>query len=153
MSVSMASMTDERDGQTYKTVKIGDQTWMAENLNYEIAGSFCYGDDTSNCTKYGRLYYWSSALNACPNGWHLPSQMEWNSLMNEVGGSSSAGKFLKSKNGWLDNGNGLDGYSFSALPAGEVHNGSYSSKEQCAFFWSSTENSNDLAYALSVRCE
>ena len=153
MSVSMASMTDERDGQTYKTVKIGDQTWMAENLNYEIAGSFCYGDDTSNCTKYGRLYYWSSALNACPNGWHLPSQMEWNSLMNEVGGSSSAGKFLKSKNGWLDNGNGLDGYSFSALPAGEVHNGSYSSKEQCAFFWSSTENSNDLAYALYLYSE
>ena len=145
-------MTDERDGQTYKTVTIGTQTWMAENLNYETAKSYCYGDNVTNCAKYGRLYTWAAAMDSagtwttnglscgysktclptypvrgvCPEGWHLPTQMEWNTLFTAVGGQSTAGLKLKSSPGWNSRGNGTDAFGFSALPAGDrSYNGNY----------------------------
>jgi hypothetical protein len=85
-TVVMGVMVDSRDGQTYKTVTIGTQIWMAENLNYETTNSYCYDDDPSNCSKYGRLYTWAAATKACPIGWHLPSDDEWNTLFTAVGG-------------------------------------------------------------------
>ena len=168
---------DERDGQTYRTVKIGTQIWMAENLNYETANSYCYKDYASNCTKYGRLYTWAAATTACPTGWHLPDTTEWNVLFTAVGGFSTAGKMLKSTSGWNDysgwDGNGTDAYAFSALPAGNRgYDGNFHGEGNYAFFWSSTEDnsgnacrmylcySSDLAfltnsgkdYGFSVRC-
>ena len=151
------TLTDDRDGQTYKTVKIGDQVWMAENLNYRYiqqtynggekdSSSYCYNDDPANCEKYGRLYLWSAALVVCPEGWHLPDTTEWNALFNAVGGGETAGIMLKSTEGWYGtSGNGSDAYSFSALPAGNrFSNGNYSYEGNDARFWSSTEvNSND----------
>jgi len=124
--------------QTYKTIVIGEQIWMAENLNYNPStGNFaCYYNLDNNCTTYGRLYDWSTAMgiNAsynssywngsdvnhqgiCPDGWHIPSNVEWGELVNAVG--SSAGIKLKATNGWNSNGNGTDDYGFSALPGGE----------------------------------
>ena len=111
-------LTDSRDGQTYRTVTIGEQIWMAENLKYKTAFSTCHKDPDS-CAKYGRLYEWGEAYNACPADWHLPTEEEWNILFNTVGGRASAANMLKSKSGWLENGNGTDEYGFSALPAGE----------------------------------
>ena len=75
---------DSRDGKTYKIAKIGNQVWMAENLNYETNGSYCYKDDPEKCAKYGRLYIWESALNACPVGWHLPTKGEYETLLGYV---------------------------------------------------------------------
>ena len=112
------TFTDERDGKVYKKVDIGSQTWMAENLNYDTtAGSVCYDSKPENCAKYGKLYNWETAKKACPLGWHLPSDAEWQRLVNFVG-DSDAGTKLKAAAGWNDGGNGTDNFGFSALPGG-----------------------------------
>jgi len=120
--------TDSRDGKQYKIVTIGKQTWMAENMNYDAFKSKCYDNNSVNCDKYGRLYNWHTAkMLACPEGWHLPSNMEWDKLYRFADGtkgtespynSKTAGKFLKATSGWKNNGNGDDKYGFSALPGG-----------------------------------
>jgi uncharacterized protein (TIGR02145 family) len=137
------SFTDPRDKQEYRTVKIGNQVWMAQNLNFEIENSWCYGDFKSDCEKYGRLYSWEAAKRACPNGWHLPSREEWNSMVDAAGGSS-AGKNLKSKTGW----NGTDEFGFSALPGGNrYHDGSFNHVGDLGRWWSATEYGSGSAYA------
>ncbi len=65
----------------YKTAHVEDQVWMTDNLDYYVFSSFCYSDNDANCDKYGRLYTWESAQNACPAHWHLPSQKEFKSLL------------------------------------------------------------------------
>ena len=150
-AVVVGSITDTRDGQSYKTVTIGTQTWMAQNLNYETANSYCYNDNASNCTKYGRLYTWAAATSACPSGWHLPTQTEWNTLFTAVGGQSTAGNMLKSTSGWNSSGNGADAYSFSALPAGRRNNdGGYDGEGDNAYFWRSTEDGDYGAYGMNL---
>jgi len=128
---------DSRDGTVYKYVKIGTQTWMAQNLNYYSSDSKCYKNSETNCDKYGRLYNWLTAMNLpidscgsiscpvstkhqgiCPSGWHIPSDAEWTTLTDNVGGASTAGTELKAKEGWDNNGNGQDTYEFAALPGG-----------------------------------
>ena len=153
-SVFAGTMTDPRDGQTYRTVKIGNQVWMAENLNYETANSYCYKDSVSKCTKYGRLYTWAAAKTACPSGWHLPTEIEFKELVATVGGSSTAGKMLKSTSGWDDDegesGNGTDAYLFTALPAGDRsdNGGIYRDEGLYAFFWGSTDDG--IAYSMNL---
>ncbi|WP_290725679.1 fibrobacter succinogenes major paralogous domain-containing protein [Fibrobacter sp. UBA2449] len=140
------TLKDLRDGQVYKTVKIGDQVWMAENLNFETDSSFCYRDSAYFCAMHGRLYKWTAAVDACPSGWHLPSKAEFESLIATVGEDSTAGKVLKSASGWSSGGNGSDDFGFAALPAGDRgHDGGYSGAYFLAFFWSSTEiNDNNV---------
>ena len=142
------TLYDERDGKTYKTVKIGEQWWMAENLSYEadslgfINRSVChYKSDT--CKKYGRLYFWSAALDSvttgcgngvtckpdapiqgvCPEGWHIPTKAETEILLTNVGvlatlGEKKSGLKLMSGENWQSGCNGSDAYGFSALPSG-----------------------------------
>ncbi|WP_295096231.1 fibrobacter succinogenes major paralogous domain-containing protein [uncultured Fibrobacter sp.] len=140
------TLKDLRDGQVYKTVKIGNQVWMAENLNFETDSSFCYRDSAYFCAMHGRLYKWTAAVDACPSGWHLPSKAEFESLIATVGEDSTAGKVLKSASGWSSGGNGSDDFGFAALPAGDRgHDGGYSGAYFLAFFWSSTEiNDNNV---------
>jgi len=148
-TVVIGSITDTRDGQTYKTVTIGTQTWMAQNLNYETANSFCYNDSAKYCEKYGRLYTWAAANTACPSGWHLPTNAEFETLFTAVGGSSTAGTKLKSTSGWNSSGNGTDDYSFSALPAGRRNDsGGYNFEGDDAYFWSSTEDGSYYAFNM-----
>jgi len=139
------SLKDTRDGKTYKTVKIGEQVWMAENLNYEAEGSRCYDDKPANCEKYGRLYNWNTALKVCPKGWHLPSEAEWETLKVSVGGASG-GEHLKT-NDW----GGLDTYGFSALPGGwGFSDGHFYDVGKQGSWWSSSEISTNNAYNLSI---
>lgn len=145
------TMKDSRDGQTYKTVKIGKQVWMAENLNYETENSYCYEDDPANCEKYGRLYEWDAALNACPSGWHLPTSEEFRTLISNVGGEETAGKMLKSMIGWGENGNGVDAFGFNVLPAGGRDIcGHFVNAGKSAYFWSATGIDEDYAYYLGL---
>lgn len=110
------TITDSRDGKTYKTIMLGNQCWMQENLDYgtrinvsvtqtnnSTPEKWCYNNDVANCTAYGALYQWnelmdydsSNAQGICPSGWHIPSVLEWDTLINLFGGSSLAGWELK----------------------------------------------------------
>ena len=166
----VSTFTDTRDGKTYKIVKIGSQTWFAENLNYAVEGSKCYGEgDTvvlgdgqyytpkktlspdevqTNCAKYGRLYTWEAALKACPAGTHLPTNEEWATLVDYVGGDSTAGIKLKSSTGWRDKGNGTNDYGLSALPGGfGTDYGGFDYADIHGYWWSATEkNVSDAWY-------
>jgi uncharacterized protein (TIGR02145 family) len=151
--VAIINTVDDRDGKKYRIVKIGEQTWMAENLNYNAKSSKCYEDNTLYCNKYGRLYNWKTAMKACPKGWHLPSNAEWDRLLHFVDGTSgtaspynskTAGKLLKATSGWNDDkgksGNGTDKYGFSALPGGVGYSsGSFDYAGNYGDWWSSTE--------------
>lgn len=148
---NMGQFTDSRDGQTYKTVTIGTQTWMAQNLNYEMENSFC-GDD--GCAKFGRYYKWEAAMDACPSGWHLPTMDEFETLFAAVGDPSTVGLKLKSTSSWNDyngnSGNGTDDYSFSALPVGYRGSSEYGEGYNRVYFWSSTEHNSCYAYSMDL---
>ena len=108
---------DERDGRTYKYTSIGNQVWMAENLNVEIENSSC-ADEA--CLK-GRIYAQPTAPSACPAGWHLPTHKEWLTLFENMGGADTAGYRLKATAGWLplnpgELSNGTDDCAFGVLP-------------------------------------
>ncbi|MCQ2093149.1 MAG: fibrobacter succinogenes major paralogous domain-containing protein [Fibrobacter sp.] len=174
------TLTDIRDGQVYKTVTIGTQTWMAENLNYAYTGvkfnyngntsdstSWCYGNDPANCEKYGRLYTWSAVMDSaaqfsvnagtkcgyektctpnsphrgiCPEGWHVPTNVEYSALYDYIGGLSVAGSLLKSTSGWNNSGNGSDRYGFSVLPDGiRDYSGNFYDEGLYASLWSASE--------------
>jgi uncharacterized protein (TIGR02145 family) len=142
---------DTRDGKTYKITKIGEQTWMAENLNYNAIGSICYDNKEENCKKYGRLYNWETAKKVCATGWHLPSNAEWQTLVNFVGGDEVAGKKLKATEGWNSyegkSGNGLDAFGFSALPGSDGYSGGYFYGVGISgLWWSSSERNSNYAY-------
>ena len=171
-------LIDPRDKQLYRVVTIGEQTWMAENLNYKTENSLCGGGNGENegdCSKYGRLYTWAAAVGksedecgygktcglsgkvrgVCPEGWHLPDNTEWNKLFIAVGGQSIAGKKLKSQSGWKDydgtSGNGTDAYGFSAFPAGlRSYDGLFYREGNNALFWSATEFNSGNAYYMNL---
>jgi len=158
--------TDTRDGKEYKAVEIGLQTWMAENLNFDAEGSKkCYDNNESNCDKYGKLYNWNTALNACPLGWHLPNNDEWRTLVSLAGadkiagnalydkqrptwykeGNEAAGYALKAFSGWNDygdkSGNGMNYFGFSALPGGNgSKDDSFRSIGESGSWWSAQED-------------
>jgi uncharacterized protein (TIGR02145 family) len=144
--------TDPRDGKVYRTVKIGEQIWMAQNLDYEAEGSVCYENDPANGEKYGRLYNWETAKKACPPGWHLPSDDEWQILVNFCGDDEVAGKKLKAANGWNNDkegngGNGTDEFGFAALPGGfGDSDGDFVYVGNFGNFWSTSEYYRNYAY-------
>ncbi|MDR2581097.1 MAG: fibrobacter succinogenes major paralogous domain-containing protein [Fibromonadaceae bacterium] len=148
LSCSSGSLHDSRDGKTYKTVKIGSQTWMAENLNFDASGSRCYDNDPGNCQRYGRLYNWNTALTVCPSGWRLPTDAEWTVLTDHAG--SNAGTKLKASSGWSSD-NGTNDFGFSALPGGiGSSSGSFYFVGDSGFWWSATEVNASYAWSRSM---
>lgn len=151
------SFTDPRDGITYKTVKIGTQTWMAENLAYKaISWYWAADDDVSYVAKYGYLYNWEIAKTISPPGWHLPSDSEWTILINYIGGEDNAGKKLKATSGWKDyynnvSGNGTNESGFTALPGGDHDpDGWMSFIGYDSYWWSSTKDGEDRVWHLNL---
>jgi len=173
-NVKKSSFLDSRNGKNYRTVTIGSQTWMAENLNYKTENSKCYGEDgkvslgnpndeddyapiseseiQANCDKYGRLYDWKTAMKACPKGWHLPTSEEWETLAKLMRSEKGAGAMLKASSGWEDNGNGVDAIGFSALPGGNGYGseGSFSRAGYVGEWWSASEYGNKDAIGLNI---
>jgi len=157
VGIKYGSLLDERDGHTYKTVKIGDQTWMAENMKFKCEGRFWVAD-----SEY--FYTWTSALNdeklfdednlprivrgICPEGWHVPSPADFESLLVYVGGEDSAGINLKS----VDDG-GSDIYGFSAKLIG--YYSTWYRKIQDAGdqvnFWAADSNNAREGYAIALK--
>lgn len=184
--ITYDTMTDNRDNKVYKTIKIGSQTWMAENLNYADSAttaslkgkSWCYKNVASNCDVVGRLYTWAAAIDSvklydsgngvdcgylknctlpskvqgiCPSGWHLPTYAEWNTLFDEVGGQSNAGKVLKSQTGWNSSGNGTDAVGFSVLPTGyREYNGYFNGDGWFTDVWSATQRDEYYTYHMNA---
>ena len=140
---TVATFTDTRDGKVYRIVKIGSQTWFAENLNYAAEESVCYEDKDANCATYGRMYNWKTALTACPAGTHLPSDKEWTTLVYYAGGAEKAGTKLKSSTGWNSYkgvSGGTDAYGFSALPGGYGQSrGNFNTAGGHGYWWSATK--------------
>ena len=148
------SFTDSRDGQSYDVVKIGDLTWMADNLNYATEASACPDGESRNCKRLGRLYSWAEAKSVCPDGWRLPTKEDFESLIAAAVGEdatseiaaqspsqSLAGAALKARDGWFKKGNGSDALGFKALPAGyRGADGKFDGIGGYAYFWSATED-------------
>lgn len=149
---------DPRDGQTYETVQIGEQCWMKENLNYESDSSWCFQNDTANCSIYGRLYTQNMASKVCPEGWHLPNNDEWCELAtlldetvdcNAMGatGTDAGGKLKSTGNLWQQPNVGATNESgFTALPAGWLHGQGFWDLHNTTRFWSATISGPDWFY-------
>jgi uncharacterized protein (TIGR02145 family) len=163
--------TDSRDGQIYNTVQIGEQCWMAENLNIGtmIAGSidptnngeiekYCYDDNPENCDEYGGLYQWNEMMmystmqvsqGICPNGWYIPKAEDMATLGGFLGGNAVAGGKMKETGTvhWDPPNTGATNSSgFTALPGGYLNSIGYSHYlgASCSF-WSSSETSYNYA--------
>lgn len=138
-TISDTETVIDADGNVYPIVRIGDQWWMAANLNTttspdgEAVAGYCYDDNEENCEVYGRLYTWEEAMSAsteesaqgiCPTGWHIPSDSEWEILINHLGGESVAGGKIKEAGTlhWKSPNSGATNESgFNALPTGFYH--------------------------------
>ena len=149
---SAGMLADARDGKEYKTVKIGKQIWMAENLNYEAGVSTCYDRKLENCTRYGRFYDWATALKVCLQGWHLPANKDWEILVEHIGGVMEAGDKLRAASGWMNN--GTDNFGFSALPGGKNDGNVYANFQnggKNGFWWSAAGGNSDWVKIVEIR--
>jgi len=152
-----------RDGNTYRYANIGNQIWMTENLRYDINhDSMLYNNDPRMGAKYGRLYRWNVAQEACPEGWRLPTDEEWKELEIYLGmmpeeanlegkrESGVVGKKLKSSFGWTEyngKGNGIDETGFCALPGGlRWLVGTFSGAGEYSYFCTATPKWRGMYY-------
>lgn len=150
------TFTDTRDGKVYKTVKIGEQDWMAENLAYKpTSGNYwAFDDEADNIAVYGYLYDWETAKKVCPTGWHLPSDAEWTELTDYLGGESVAGGKLKEigTTHWNSPNTGATNETaFTALPGGYRYgDGTFYDIGYYGNWWSATEGNATIAWYRSM---
>ncbi len=154
-NIAFGEMTDARDGQKYKTIEIGTQTWMAENLNYITGNSWCYGDNPKNCEIYGRLYDWITAASiACPSGWRLPSDADWTVLTDHLGGLQVAGGKMKSTTLWRSPNTGASNESgWSGLPGGHRYiGGGFNDLGIYGIWWSYSVSDTGIVFSRGLFC-
>ena len=166
------TLTDKRDGKTYKTIEFGNQVWMAENLNVDrfrngdpikeitsneewvqagkngTPGWCYYNNDPANGLIYGKLYNWHAVNDPrglAPEGWHVPSTEECKTLINQQGGISQAGLKMKSSDTWYGGG-GYNKDGFNGLAGGRRGKaGNFSSLGVYFFWWTSSKYNNEGA--------
>lgn len=153
--ISGSTFTDPRDGKVYKTVVIGAQEWMAENLAYApTSGNYwAYSNMNRLLETYGYLYDWQTAKNVCPAGWHLPSDEEWTELTDYLGESVAGGKLKETgtKHWALFNYGATNETGFTALPGGiRLPGDSFVSLTIGGFWWSATEDDIDEAWCRAI---
>jgi len=163
MPVLNAQVVRDRDGNSYHTVKIGNQVWMSENLRVSHyrngdriqnvtqkekwesmrSGAWCfYQNSKSNDSIYGKLYNWyavNDARGLCPKGWHIPKESEWQKLSDALGGDSIAGRNMKQAGMWKGAEANTTSNAFAALPAGSSNCCGFFYLNQFAYFWSADE--------------
>jgi len=172
--------TVEWMGQTYKTIQIGDQCWMRENLNVGemilgdqdmtdngVIEKYCYDNDPANCETYGGLYQWdemmqyisdSAVQGICPDGWHIPTVTDWNELTDHLGGKWPAGDKLRDQGDtyWSTGHEDATNESgFTALPGGrrfsEPQGYIFDWLGNGGFFWSSSSRDNGIGYSYYLK--
>jgi uncharacterized protein (TIGR02145 family) len=164
------TLTDSRDQHEYKSIEIGTQTWMAENLAYlptvsppsegsnTLAYYYVYDYKSNNINEaksskyykpYGVLYNWVAAESACPPGWHLPTDKDWSILEDFLG--VNPGTKMKESSGWSEDANGDDRSGFSALPAGYRYpEFGFAYLGSNCYFWSSTVQGSNAAWSREL---
>ncbi|MGQ8338366.1 FISUMP domain-containing protein [Sunxiuqinia sp. A32] len=178
IQISLSTTIKDADGNTYRTLKIGDQWWTAENLRTtkyndgtpiplkssssaweaSFAGAYCWYENDKNTYKdtYGALYNWYAVETEklCPQGWHVPKNGEWLKLRNYLsanGHKDTEGNALKTTTGWYNDGNGTDDYSFSGIPSGyRNHKGTFGAGGAYADWWTSSEQISTSAWAIDL---
>lgn len=181
-SKHVSGILKDVEGNTYKTIKIGHQVWMAENLRVKKFRNgdpilsteatkdvskeinpilqWSYNGDDSKVAMFGRLYTWnvvSDHRGVCPRGWHVPSDAQWSILINFLGGNEVAGGRLKNdtEDVWFSpNIDATNDVNFNALPAGcREYNGAFSYMNAMAGWWTATEDISKHAWSKVIRSD
>lgn len=159
LNETKTALYDSRDNTVYPVVSLNSKFWMAENLRYNTNND-SWLNSNNPTASYGRLYNWSKANTACPKGWHLPSDTEWQNLEIFMGMDALDAKTIgwraipptqiesiKSTQGWTVTGNGSNSSGFNIFPAGRYDGGNFIGLGEYAYFWTSTlvDPNNSLA--------
>jgi uncharacterized protein (TIGR02145 family) len=175
ISQKLFSQVNDIDGNSYKTVTIGTQVWMAENLNVSkykngdiipqvqdkdewsklTTGAWCYYENNSeNGKTYGKLYNWyalNDSRGLAPVGFHIPAEAEWKTIVSNLGGNKIAGKKMKSTSGWNYDGNGTNESGFSGLPGGTcIMSGKFIGIGLGGGWWNITESDELNAWVINI---
>ena len=149
-----SAFTDARDGKVYKTVKIGEQTWMGENLAFKTESGCSVYDNVKDYAKtHGYLYTWEAATKACPDGWHLPSMQDWWNLSNYLGGDAVAGGKLKlaGTTSWKSpNAGATNSSGFTALPGGRRDDKAMEFIGNATFFWTNVDDDDATSWCAEL---
>jgi uncharacterized protein (TIGR02145 family) len=137
---AQGKLADARDGNVYKTIIVAGTTWMAENLKYiaDGSGAHYFDNDPNNVPSYGVLYEWHSAMNACPDGWHLPSGSEYRLLLDNLGASVTKTK--------TNSGPGSAGFQLAGM---KNYEGLFTEMDESGYYWTSTEYDQNEAEFFS----
>lgn len=140
---------DKRDKKVYRKIDVGGKTWMGDNLNFETPNSWNYNNLETNGDKYGKLYSIEAAKAACPEGWRLPTDSEWNSLINSLG-KDPAFKMMN-KSGW-DRDPGFNTICFSAMPGGykSLKTEVFSTLRFFGYWWTASKNADDRFISKNI---